>query len=72
MEANYLMPGNDELVKLKVFFDNIPEKDWLRTINQGVTVHTRSGSRPLILNLTSDNLPNQKLITISNSFHNKK
>ena len=72
MEANYLIPGNDELVKLKVFFDKIPEKDWLGTINQGVTVHTRSGSTPLILNLSSDNLPNQKLITISNSFHNKK
>ena len=71
MEANYLIPGDEKSVRLKVFFDRIPEQEWLGTINNGVTVHTKSGSTPLILNLSSENLPNQRLIKISNTFLEK-
>lgn len=72
MEANYLVPGDDKSLRLKVFFDNIPENEWLGTINKGITVHTRSGSTPLILNLSSETLPNQRLIKISNTFLENK
>ena len=71
MEANYFIPGDEKSVRLKVFFDRIPEQEWLGTINNGVTVHTKSGSTPLILNLSSENLPNQRLIKISNTFLEK-
>tara|TARA_E500000331_G_C17271593_1_gene719470 strand:- start:4604 stop:5293 length:690 start_codon:yes stop_codon:yes gene_type:complete len=72
MEANYVVPGDEKSLRLKVFFDNIPENEWLGTINKGVTVHTRSGSTPLILNLSSETLPNQRLIKISNTFLENK
>ena len=72
MEANYLVTGDDKSLRLKVFFDNIPENEWLGTINKGITVHTRSGSTPLILNLSSETLPNQRLIKISNTFLENK
>ena len=71
IEANYFIP-DEKSVRLKVFFDRIPEQEWLGTINNGVTVHTKSGSTPLILNLSSENLPNQRLIKISNTFLEKK
>lgn len=72
MEANYFVPGEDKSLRLKVFFNNIPENEWLGTLNNGITVHTRSGSTPLILNLSSETLPNQRLIKISNSLLENK
>jgi len=38
----------------------------LSSISNGVTINTRKGDKPMIINLSSDKLSNQKLISISN------
>jgi hypothetical protein len=68
IEANYQLPGVDEAVRIKVFFKGVPEKEKLNLIDNGITFHTRAGNAPIILNVSSDQISNQKLIKISNTF----
>ena len=68
IEANYQLPDVDEAVRIKVFFKGVPEKDKLNLIENGITFHTKAGNAPIILNVSSDQISNQKLIKISNTF----
>ncbi|MFL2742786.1 MAG: hypothetical protein CBD82_02310 [Gammaproteobacteria bacterium TMED222] len=70
IEANYQL-SNDEAVKIKVYFNDISQTERLNLIETGITLHTKAGNEPVVLNVSSDQISNSKLIKISNTFFNK-
>ena len=70
IEANYQLPDN-EAVKIKVFFNDVPQSERLNLLESGITLHTKSGNEPIVLNVSSDQISNSKLIKISNTFFTK-
>ncbi len=66
VEANYGIKGSNANLKLKFFIKDGSNTVKLSSISKGVTINTRKGDKPIIINLSSDNLSNQKLISISN------
>lgn len=70
LEANYQLADN-EAVKIKVFFNDVPQKEKLNLLESGITLHTKAGNEPVVLNVSSDQISNSKLIKISNTFFEK-
>jgi aspartate carbamoyltransferase regulatory subunit len=70
IEANYQLPDN-EAVKIKVFFNDVPKSERLNLLESGITLHTKSGNEPIVLNVSSDQISKSKLIKISNTFFTK-
>ncbi len=70
IEANYQLSDN-EAVKIKVFFNDVPQSERLNLLESGITLHTKSGNEPIVLNVSSDQISKSKLIKISNTFFTK-
>ena len=68
VEANYGIKGSNANLKLKFFLKDDSKIVKLSSISDGVTINTKKDDRPMIINLSSDKLSNQKLINISNLF----
>ncbi len=68
VEANYGIQGSNANLKLKFFLKDDSSKLKLSSVSNGVTVNMNKGDSSMIVNISSDKLSNQRLITISNSF----
>ena len=68
MEANYLIKESNANLKLKFFLKDRSNDFKLSSVSDGVTINLKKGDKPMIINLSSDKLSNQKLINISNLF----
>ena len=66
LEANYGIKGSNANLKLKIFLKDGSNTVKLSSISNGITINTRKGDKPMIINLSSDKLSNQKLISFSN------
>ena len=55
-------------LKLKFFLKDRSNDFKLSSVSDGVTINLKKGDKPMIINLSSDKLSNQKLINISNLF----
>ena len=66
VEANYGIKGLNANLKFKFFLKDGSNTVKLSSISNGVTINTKKGGEPMIINLSSDKLSNQKLISISN------
>ena len=68
VEANYLIKESNANLKLKFFLKDRSNDFKLSSVSDGVTINLKKGDKPMIINLSSDKLSNQKLINISNLF----
>ena len=68
VEANYGIKGSNANLKLKFFLKDGSNTVKLSSVSDGVTINTKRNNKPMIINLSSDKLSNQKLISISNLF----
>ena len=68
IEANYQLPKTNEDIRIKVFFKGVSEQERFNLIDRGITFHAKAGNAPVVLNVSSDQVSNKKLIKISNSF----
>jgi hypothetical protein len=68
VEANYGIKGSNANLKLKFFLKDGSNNVKLSSVSDGVTINTKRDNKPMIINLSSDKLSNQKLISISNLF----
>ena len=68
VEANYGIKGSNANLKLKFFLKDGSNNVKLSSVSDGVTINTKKNNKPMIINLSSDKLSNQKLISISNLF----
>ena len=68
IEANYGIKGSNANLKLKFFSKDSSNSMKLSSISNGITINTTKGNKPMIINLSSDKLSNQRLISISNLF----
>ncbi|MFL2753350.1 MAG: hypothetical protein ACJ0BD_00395 [Gammaproteobacteria bacterium] len=68
IEANYQLLNTSEDIRIKVFFKGVSEQERFNLMDRGITFHARAGNAPVVLNVSSDQVSNKKLIKISNSF----
>ncbi len=68
VEANYGIKGSNANLKLKFFLKDDSKTLKLSSVADGVTINIMKDNKPMIINLSSDKLSNQKLISISNLF----
>ena len=59
---------NKIIEEIKVFFKGVSEQERFNLIDRGITFHAKAGNAPVVLNVSSDQVSNKKLIKISNSF----
>ena len=52
-------------------FATQPFIEFQNLLESGITLHTKAGNEPVVLNVSSDQISNSKLIKISNTFFEK-
>ena len=68
IEANYGINGSNANLKLKFFLKDNSKNIKLSSVSDGITINMKKGDKPMIINLSSDKLSNERLINISNLF----
>ena len=64
--ANYVENDSKRSFKLRVLFRDLSIEDRIKLSSSGITVHSLANDKPVVLNLSSDEINNQGLVELSN------
>jgi hypothetical protein len=64
--ANYEENDSKRSFKLRVLFRDLSTEDRIKLSSSGITVHSLANDKPVVINLSSDEINNQGLVELSN------
>ena len=64
--ANYVENDSKRSFKLRVLFRDLSIEDRIKLSSSGITVHSLANDKPVVINLSSDEINNQGLVELSN------
>ena len=64
--ANYVENDSKRSFKLRVLFRDLSIEDRFKLSSSGITVHSLANDKPVVINLSSDEINNQGLVELSN------
>ena len=64
--ANYIENDSKRSFKLRVLFRDLSIEDRIKLSSSGITVHSLANDKPVVINLSSDEINNQGLVELSN------
>ena len=64
--ANYVENDSNRSFKLRVLFRDLSIEDRIKLSSTGITVHSLANNKPVVINLSSEEINNQGLVELSN------
>ena len=64
--ANYVENDSKRSFKLRVLFRDLSIEDRIKLSSSGITVHSLANDKPVVINLSSEEINNQGLVELSN------
>ena len=64
--ANYVENDSKRSFKLRVLFRDLSIEDRIKLSSTGITVHSLANNKPVVINLSSEEINNQGLVELSN------
>jgi len=64
--ANYVENDSNRSFKLRVLFRDLSIEDRIKLSSSGITVHSLANNKPVVINLSSEEINNQGLVELSN------
>ena len=64
--ANYVENDSNRSFKLRVLFRDLSIEDRIKLSSNGITVHSLANNKPVVINLSSEEINNQGLVELSN------
>ena len=66
--ANYVENDSNRSFKLRVLFRDLSIEDRIKLSSTGITVHSLANNKPVVINLSSEEINNKGLVELSNRF----
>ena len=64
--ANYVENDSNRSFKLRVLFRDLSIEDRIKLSSTGITLHSLANNKPVVINLSSEEINNQGLVELSN------
>ena len=64
--ANYVENDSNRSFKLRVLFRDLSIEDRIKLSSSGITLHSLANNKPVVINLSSEEINNQGLVELSN------
>ena len=64
--ANYVENDSNRSFKLRVLFRDLSIEDRIKLSSTGITVHSLANNKPVVINLSSEEINNKGLVELSN------